>query len=85
MTGIIWTPNGDDGGMLAHVGPDRFSGIYLGYVANYDDGKGWRYEIMFSRPWGERENFVGSRKTAMKAIRRRWQAFMRRGGLEYAR
>jgi hypothetical protein len=81
MTGIIWTDN--DGGRLAHVGASRFEGIYLGYVANYGDGKGWRYEVMFARPFGERERFVSSRAVAMKAIRRRWQAFMRRGGLVY--
>lgn len=82
MTGIVWTVNGE--GRLAHVGADRFAGIYLGYVANYDDGKGWRYEFRIDRAFSERERFVSTRAIAMKAIRRRWQAFMRRGGLEYA-
>lgn len=78
MTGITWTPNGE--GRMAHVG-----GVYLGYVSWYDDGKGWRYEVMFDRPFAERERFVGSRDAGMAAIRRRWKAFMRRAGLEYAR
>lgn len=83
MTGIIWTENGE--GRLAHVGKSRFDGVYLGYVSWYDDGKGWRYQIMFDPRFGEREHFVSSRDVGMAAIRRRWAAFMRRGGLEYKR
>lgn len=84
MGAIVWTPNGDDGAMLAHVGTDRFNGIYLGYVSHYDDGKGWRYAFLVARPFGDRECFVSSRAAGMAAVRRKWKRFMERAGLEYA-
>lgn len=79
MSKIIWTPNGK--GVLAHVGISRHYGVYLGYVSNYDDGKGWRYEFMVDGPFGDRVRFVSTRGIGMGAIRRRWDRFLEQAEL----
>jgi hypothetical protein len=80
MTGIIWTDNGP--GRLAHVGGGPGYGIYLGHVseAHRHPGKWvWKFWFDVHQPGG----VVSSRATGMKAIRRKWRAFMERGGLAY--
>lgn len=79
MSRLTITPNGK--GALVHVNGQN--GVYLGYVADYEDGKGWRYEAMFDRSWWEKPHFVGRKSTGLRAIRRRWAAFMDRAGLQY--